>query len=1573
MIRRLLLLCAFVSGVAFAQNNNPCQQVTNKAASGQILSASGNGQPPPCTWIVNSGGGGGGGTPAVSNVTPVTASANVTSAQVLQQLNLPVAYLNTIGAAFTYDGSGIYSAAAGQTPTLTWTLNACTVSGCGSGTVRALAVVVSPNVVTATNNTWNMRLATSTTATGATGTLITHGTATVQLTSGSDFGTSSSDSNTASSAAIDLTGAVFLQLTVTTSTGDAGNSITEDHSSFGPGSGGGGGGGTITSVTLAGTTNQITATGTCTGTTTISCTLSLPSGLILPGTVNGLTITTTTGTLTVTGAKALTVNNSLTLAGTDGVTLTFPSTNATIARTDASQAFAGTQSFTGTLDGSGAAHTLPSKVVATIGALPGTCTAGELAIVTGATLGQQIYECSTGNVWTQQVTGGLPAGTGPVVVNSGIGTAVQTGQVTACTTGTCLAQFPNVKDYGAKCDGTTNDAAAFQAAHDAISFGTIYMPAGTCVINSNINVTKDNITWTGTGLSTQLKMGASVTKLFNVTNGTSTALVGAQFFNFEILGGLATGGTGILFDGVRSGVISNVNTFQAFISLDFEQTHVTCSNNTLDTFIFQDTPDGANARGILINGALGGLAINNGQIYEDTATTANIGVEIKSLSGLILNNLDIELYGTAFKIDPPASKYVRDAQIHSLQTDTSNSTNLIIDGSAAVGGGFPFGVYSLNFTNCWSASAGVGGAGTGYGIDVVESFGVVFDACQIYNNSNDGVRIRAASNHTTISNSQIAGNSQASSGVNSGVLVDTGADSFIIAGNIVGAIGYSGTTQQYGVNLAGSAQNYVVTGNNFDNNATGPYHDTNSPATGIQITGNIPSSINTSGAVTSVNGLGGVVTVFAPIGDATQTVKCDGTTDDTSAWNTLLAVAGSTIESPKGCISIATNLTVTADGITLHGNGTTIKTKTGTTGIGLFINNHPFTMNGMTLDCNSITGVTNCMEADTGTLIAQNNTIKNVGTPGISNSQHGLVVFSSINNVITGNTFNNTSGYAIQCNTCTHTSITSNNITKAYKNGIVITGGSYVNVTGNVIDHVYDYGGSGTGASGNGVVANTSSTAVTVNNNNISYTEYSGIRFAASSGNNASGNTINYAGDWGIYCADFASSNNNCSSNTIPTSLGGGIVAANAGDNMAFRTVVSGNSIGWMFGSGTNGTSSGQFANGILLDGYVNATGNTVAGALYGIVCNNQESGVFSEVGCTASDNQVFEGRPITITLSGTSGNISGSANGVQTDKVYLTSGGSLAAASFSANVKSCIPIASGVNCTSPTSITVIPINGYPSAAGLTDNGPTGNLTATMVTATAPENYNVTLGSISGGAFSLFDLGHTGTGTTRADFMVTCSTAVQTSSMCATNHYVFSGVLNPSGLMVAVPSSGTVTDDTSGATATISANTGTPMVMSYGILANNTDTGGCSIKFSNNDIRGYTQAAFGGIAGSTVSATIGGGTCYQQAVPGAYQVNGINSTLTVASGTSALGTTLIASGACASAVTGTATNALTTDNLVADFSMDPTSTTGYSPSANGMLTIIKYVTANTANFKVCNNTASGVTPGAVTLQWRVVR
>jgi len=104
-----------------------------------------------------------------------------------------------------------------------------------------------------------------------------------------------------------------------------------------------------------------------------------------------------------------------------------------------------------------------------------------------------------------------------------------------------------------------------------------------------------------------------------------------------------------------------------------------------------------------------------------------------------------------------------------------------------------------------------------------------------------------------------------------------------------------------------------------------------------------------------------------------------------------------------------------------------------------------------------------------------------------------------------------------------------------------------------------------------------------------------------------------------------------------------------------------------------------------------------------------------------------------------------------------------------------------------------------------------------------------------------------------------------------------------------------------------------------------------------------------------------------------YNLVSVGSTVRVASGTATLGTAAIGSAACASVVTVAAAGVATTDVVSASFNGDPTAVTGYVPLTSGMLTIIGYPTSGNVNFKVCNNTAGSITPGAITLNFRVDR
>lgn len=102
------------------------------------------------------------------------------------------------------------------------------------------------------------------------------------------------------------------------------------------------------------------------------------------------------------------------------------------------------------------------------------------------------------------------------------------------------------------------------------------------------------------------------------------------------------------------------------------------------------------------------------------------------------------------------------------------------------------------------------------------------------------------------------------------------------------------------------------------------------------------------------------------------------------------------------------------------------------------------------------------------------------------------------------------------------------------------------------------------------------------------------------------------------------------------------------------------------------------------------------------------------------------------------------------------------------------------------------------------------------------------------------------------------------------------------------------------------------------------------------------------------------------------QINGISAGLKVASGATALGTSVIAAGTCSNQSI-FAGGVLTTDVVVFSPNARLNTVTGYTPSTSGGLTITAYPISNNVNFDVCNWSNASITPGAVTVNWKVIR
>jgi hypothetical protein len=201
-----------------------------------------------------------------------------------------------------------------------------------------------------------------------------------------------------------------------------------------------------------------------------------------------------------------------------------------LAYVNASQTFTGTNTFTGTVNNSGAAHTLPAQV-GTSASKPATCTQGEMYFATDATAGQNWYYCTATNTWTAQAAGGSGAvssvfgRTGAVTAQSGDYTAAQVGaladpgangilmRTAADTTAIATAaSFPTLNQSTTGNAATASALAATPAQCSTNQFATGITAAGTanCVQPTFANLS-------GTATATQIPAALSGTTSVNGT------------------------------------------------------------------------------------------------------------------------------------------------------------------------------------------------------------------------------------------------------------------------------------------------------------------------------------------------------------------------------------------------------------------------------------------------------------------------------------------------------------------------------------------------------------------------------------------------------------------------------------------------------------------------------------------------------------------------------------------------------------------------------------------------------------------------------------------------------------------------------------------------------------------------------------------------------------------------------------------------------------------------------------------------------------------------------------------------
>lgn len=211
-----------------------------------------------------------------------------------------------------------------------------------------------------------------------------------------------------------------------------------------------------------------------------------------------------------------------------------------------------------------------------------------------------------------------------------------------------------------------------------------------------------------------------------------------------------------------------------------------------------------------------------------------------------------------------------------------------------------------------------------------------------------------------------------------------------------------------------------------------------------------------------------------------------------------------------------------------------------------------------------------------------------------------------------------------------------------------------------------------------------------------------------------------------------------------------------------------------------------------------------------------------------------------------------------------------------------------------------------------------------------------------------------------------------------------------SNFVSGISSSGVVTCGTPAGSGNVSAS-GTPLIHQLGVWTNSTAIAGIAVGATNKPLVGVSGAdpTFSNLTltnpATTATLTLANNSTFATAGANALTFSTSGTTdiiippgssamvVNLMGGTATLGTSAIAANSCATAVAISATGVATTDVIQFTPNADISGVTGYGAGASDGLVIYPYPTANTINFKVCNLSGSSITPGAVTLNFKVLR
>lgn len=359
-----------------------------------------------------------------------------------------------------------------------------------------------------------------------------------------------------------------------------------------------------------------------------------------------------------------------------------------------------------------------------------------------------------------------------------------------------LRDIVSVLDYGAKGDGSTDDTAAIQAAHDALAAGgTLYFPGtrfwrveGVVQLTKAVVVQGDGFTQT-----TLVKNTTANCAFFNVQEE------GTTLRDFRMIGiGASASTTGTYCVTVqttgRRFVMNNVHTLNTAGAVK-----LLCNLFTLRDCEFREVKPGLGV-GVYIDqsGNTDGVGLISGVIMQNGAQPY-AGIQFVHAVGILISDCQIMGMNLAMAMVPPSGKYVTSIKVVNTYFDGPTNGGLWVQTS---GTGY---VSRITVADSWLSSST-----SGAGVRVLANsilYGLRISDCEIYDNVNGiildgGGTVQAVS----VSNCVFSGQDTADMSVGANI------SGFTVTGCRFGAAGAFAASPT-GLYINSGCSDFIVTGN----------------------------------------------------------------------------------------------------------------------------------------------------------------------------------------------------------------------------------------------------------------------------------------------------------------------------------------------------------------------------------------------------------------------------------------------------------------------------------------------------------------------------------------------------------------------------------------------------------------------------------------------------------------------------------------------------------------------------------------------------------------------------------------